>query len=370
MSSLVSRPSLPAPFPEPSDGVHPAQAIAEEAPTTSLALRIAAVWLALMAVLGVILVFVGATLFGSWPGDENFPLRMALLLAQAGGCGLIAVVAWRAAAPDRTRAGIITFAIGGLALIVVLVPSVVVLLPPDGLYGLDLYAVGSAARLPWSLAIVVPALLMVAGTVNRWRAMGDAATGRRRTRIVTASTLAILLPITALTAVDAAQPACGWGRVCVVAAGISFDLPGRWSRTAPESDQLYAAVAGDDHTRFVIEDGARAIREAGGTVPTDIAGVATGVPALVEAGGGLFGRNSDVSTHQVALPVGAAVRVAYTNARSFFLTYYQTTISHWFFVDGRLVAFEYMRAFGESTPMTPGADPPDLTELLDSLEAL
>jgi hypothetical protein len=342
----------------------------DEASTTSATLRLAGVWLAVLAVLGIAAFILVASLFSDWPSDEGYPLRMGLLLAVSSGCGLIAVVAWRAGAPDRPRAGILTFAIGVFALVVILLPAVVVLLPSDGLYGLDLYAVGSAARFPWSVVILVPASLMVAGTVNRWRAARDVTEARRRTRIATAATLVILVPILGLAAVDAAQPACGWGRVCVAKAGISFDLPDRWSRTAPESNELYAAVAGNDRTRFVIEDGARAIRDAGGTVPADIAGLVARVPPLIEGGDGLFGRNTGVSAERVALPVGLAARVAYTSATSFFFTYYQTTISHWFFVDGRIVVLEYMQAFGESTPSTPSSDPPDLRKLLDSLATL
>jgi len=334
---------------------------------SSAALRLAGAWLAVLALLGVVAVVLVAWLVRDWPSDEDYPLRMGFILGSSVACSLTAVIAWRAAAPNRPRAGIMTFAIGALALIVILLPAVAVLLPSAGLYGLDLYAVGSATRFPWSLAIVVPAALMVFGTVRRWCATGDAAAVRRRTRIATATTLVILAPIVALVAVDAAQPACGWGRVCVATAGISFDLPDRWSRTAPESNELYAAVAGNEQTRFVIEDGARAIRDAGGTVPTDIDGVAARVPPLVEGGGGLFGRNTDVSTQHVELPVGPGVRVSYTNTTAFFLTSNQTTISHWFFIDGRLVVLEYMQAFGEGTPSSPSSDPRELTDLLESL---
>jgi hypothetical protein len=366
---MLSRPAVPASLPGQPETESSVPAKVEGASGTSATLRLAAAWLALLATLGIVLLLLAAWLTSSWPGDEAYPLRMALGVGFFGACGLTAVVSWRAAAPSRPRAGIMAFAIGVLALIVILVPAVAVLLPPAGLYGLDVYAVGSAARLPWSVVIVVPAVLMVFGTVRRWCVVGDAAAIRRRKRIATAATLAILAPISALVAVDAAQPFCDPSRTCVAGVGISFVLPDYWSRAAPESNELFAATAADEWRRFVIEDGARVIRDAEAAVPTDLDGVAARVSSLLEGGGGLFGSNTGVSTQRVELPVGPAVRVAYTNATSFFLTYYQTTISYWFFIDERLVVLEYMRGYGESTPPRP-SDTLELTELLDSLRTL
>jgi hypothetical protein len=217
---------------------------------------------------------------------------------------------------------------------------------------------------------VVPAALMVFGSVSRWCVTGNAALARRRTRIATSATLAMLASIGALVAVDAAQPACGLGRTCVPAARVSFALPDHWSRAAPESDQLFAATAGGPQARFVIEDGAAVIRAADRAVPTDVDGIAARVPGMIEGGGGPFGANSGVSTERVVLPIGPAVRVSFTSATGFIFAYYQTTISYWFFADDRIVVLEYMRAFGESTPRAPGNDPKDLSELLTSLRPL
>jgi hypothetical protein len=193
---------------------------------------------------------------------------------------------------------------------------------------------------------------------------GDSAAVRRRTRIASAPALAILASTGALIAVDAAQPACGPGRTCLAAAGISFVLPGGWSRTASEADDLYAANSG--HRRLVVEDGTGVLRDAGSAVPTDIDGVAAQVPSLVEGGGGL-GSITGVSTQRTVLPVGPAVRVSYTSR---LFIYNQTTVTEWFFINGRLVVLEYMVSYGEGTPASPSSDPPDLTLLLESLRAL
>lgn len=339
------------------------------------ALRLAGAWLAVLAVVvfAVALLAVWFTmhpLFGSAPGGLESWVMAASVFGLFGMCSLIAMVSWRAAGPHRPQVGIIAFTIGALALLVLLVPPVALLLPPDGLYGLDADAVLSAARLPWSIAILVPAGLMVFGTVRRWCVAGGAAAVRRRTLIAAAAALAILVSVGALVAVDAAQPACGPGRTCVASAGISFVLPGGWSRTASESDQLFAATAGSDHRRFVIQDGSQMLREAGLPVPTDIDGVAARVPSLFEDGGGQFRSITGVLARRAELPVGPAVRVSYVSATSFIVIYNQTTITEWVFINGRLVVLEYMVAYGEGTPQSPASDSPDFTRLLESLRAL
>ncbi len=262
---------------------------------------------------------------------------LAVILGLFGACSLTAVVSWRAASPHQPIAGVIAFTIGAVALVVLLGHAVLLLLPPHGLYGLDVYKVWSAARLPSSLVVLVPAALMVFGSVSRWCVSGDAALVRRRRLTASGTTLAIVVSIGALVAVDAAQPACGPGRTCVAAAGISFVLPGGWSRTAPESDELYAAAAGSDNRRFVVEDGARVLRDAGSAVPIDIDGVAAQVSSLLEDGRWMFGSITGVSTRRTVLPVGPAVRVSYTSTTSFMFTLSQTTVAEWFFINGRLV---------------------------------
>jgi hypothetical protein len=366
---MLNRSSVPASFPRQPDTESSVPAKVEAASGTSATLRLAGAWLAVLAVVGIVLELLAAWLTRSWPGDEAYPIRVGLSLGFLGACGLAGVVSWRASSPSRPRARIMAFTIGVLALIVILAPAVAVLLPPAGLYGLDIYGIGSAARLPWSVVIVVPAALMVFGTVSRWAITGHTAAIRVRKRIATATTLAILVPISALVAVGAAQPLCDPGRTCIAGVGISFDLPDRWSRGAPESNELFAATAANGRSRVVIEDGARVIREAEAAVPTDLDGVSARVSSLLEGGGGLFGSNTGVSAQRVELAVGPAVRVAYTNATSFFFTYYQTSISYWFFIDERLVVLEYMRSYGESTPPGP-TDTLELTELLDSLATL
>ena len=336
------------------------------------ALRLAGAWLAVLAVLvttfATLVFVVFASMFKS--EGETDVVGLAVILGLLGACSLTAVVSWRAASPHRPIAGVIAFTIGAVALVVLLAPAVFLLLPPHGLYGLDVYKVWSAARLPSSLVVLVPAALMVFGSVSRWCVSGDAASVRRRRWIASGTTLAILASIGALAAVDAAQPACGPGRTCVAAAGISFVLPGGWSRTASESDNLYAAAAGSDHRRFVVDDGARLIRDAGAAVPTDIDGVAAQVSSLFKDRGDQFSSIEGSSTQRTVLPVGPAVRVSFTSTTSFFFNLSQTNTTEWFFINGRLVVLEYQRGYGEGTPDNPSSDPPDLTLLLESLRAL
>jgi hypothetical protein len=361
--------------PEPFIAPGPVDTGREPAPAAGArALRLAGAWLAVLAVLvtalGLLVVFLFALpIFGSAPSVQAFATGFAVILGLFGACSLTAMVSWRAAAPRQPIAGVIAFTIGALALVVPLAPAASLLLPPHGLYGLDVNAVWSAAHLPWSLAVLVPAALMVFGTVSRWCVSGDAALVRRRRWIASAAALAILASIGALVAVDAAQPACGPGRTCIASAGISFVLPGGWSRTASESDDLYAATAGS-HRRFVVEDGAGVLRDAGFAVPTDIDGVAAQVSSLVKDGRGMFGSITGVSTQRTMLPVGPAFRVSFTSTTSFILTYYQTTVTEWLFADGRLVLLEYMVAYGEGTPDSPSSDLLDFTLLLESLRAL
>jgi hypothetical protein len=324
-------------------------------------------------VLGVALLAVWFTLnplFGSAPGRQESWALAAFIVGLFLACCVTARVTWRAAAPHRPHAGITAFAIGCLTLIVLVAPPVALLLPPNGLYGLDVEALWSAGRLPWSLAVLVPAALMVFGTGRRWCVAGGAAVVRRRAWFAAAATVAILASLGALVAVDAAQPACGPGRTCVASAGVSFVLPRNWSRTAPEPGELYAATAGSGDRRFVIQDGSQMLREAGFTVPADIDGVATRVPALFEDGSGQFRSITGVLVRRVSLPVATAVRVSYTSTTSFILVYKQTTITEWLFIKGHLVVLEYMVAYGEGTPMSTASDPPDFTLLLDSLRAL
>ena len=370
------QPSAQAPFTRESLTESRAHEESEHGRTAGFwALRIAGAWLAVLAVLlcgGALLVawFTLHPFLGSDPGDLGSWLTAALTLSLFGACSVTARVSWRAAAPHHPLAGTIAFTIGALALLVLLVPPVALLLPPNGLYGLDVDAVRSAARLPWSLAVLVPAALMLFGTVRRWCVAGGTAVVRRRTRIAAATTIALFASIGALVVVDAAQPACGPGRTCVPSARISLVLPGGWSRTAPESGELYAATAGSDHRRFVIQDGSQMLREAGLPVPTDIDGVAARVPALFEDGGGPFSSITGVLARRAELPVGTAARVSYTSTTSFILIYNQTTITEWVFINGRLIVLEYMVAYGEGTPVSTASDPPDCTLLLDSLRAL
>jgi len=369
----VIHPSASAPLSEASGTETPVSEGTEPVPAAGArALRLAGVWLAVLAVLVttfLALVFaVFASIFKNAGATDL--VGLAVILGLLGVCSLTPVVSWRAASPHRPIAGVIAFTIGAVALVVLLAPAVFLLLPPHGLYGLDVYKVWSAARLPSSLVVLVPAALMVFGSVSRWCVSGDAALVRRRRWIASGTTLGILASIGALVAVDAAQPACGPGRTCVAAAGISFVLPGGWSRTASESDNLYAATAGSDHRRFVVDDGARVIRDAGATVPTDIDGVAAQVSSLFEDGRWMFGSITGASTRRTVLPVGPAVRVSYTSTTSFMFTLSQTNVTEWFLINGRLVVLEYMRGYGEGTPDNPSSDPPDFTLLLESLRAL
>jgi len=334
-------------------------------------LRLAGAWLAVLAVLGTTFLALGFALIASIfksVGTQEFVVGLAVILGLFGACSLTAMLSWRAAAPHRPIAGVIAFTIGALALVVPLAPAASLLLPPHGLYGLEVDKVWSATGLPWSLAVLAPAALMVFGTVSRWCVSGDAASVRRRRWIASGTTLAILMSIGALVAVDAAQPACGPGRTCVASAGLSFVLPGGWSRTASELDELYAAAAGSDDRRFEVEDGAGMLRDAGSAVPTDIDGVVAQVPSLLKDG--MFTSFAGVSTQRTVLPVGPAVRVSFTSTTSFFGTYNEATVAEWFFINGRLVVLEYMVGYGEGTPDSPSSDPPDLTLLLESLRAL
>ena len=233
------------------------------------ALRLAGAWLTVLAFLEIASGLLVGCLFSSWRSHQESAFMVASVLGLFGACSLTATVSWRAATTHRPLAGVIAFTIGALALVVLLVPAASLLLPPNGLYGLDVNAVWSAARMPFSFAILVPAALMVFGTVRRWCVAGDALVVHRRTTVALAAALAILAPIGALVVVDAAQPACGAGRTCVPSAGISFVLPDGWSRTAPESEELYAATAGGPEARFVVEDGSRVLVDAGSAVPTE-----------------------------------------------------------------------------------------------------
>jgi hypothetical protein len=337
-------------------------------------LRLAGAWLAVLAVLGTTFLVLGlavaASIFKS-VGTQEFVVGLAVILGLFGACSLTAMLSWRAAAPHRPIAGVIAFTIGAVALVVLLAPAASLLLPPHGLYGLDVDKVWSATGLPWSLAVLAPAALMVFGTVSRWCVSGDAASVRRRRWIASGTTLAILMSIGSLVGVDAARPACGPGRTCVAAAGISFVLPGGWSRTAPESDQLFAAWAGSDDSSFEVADGAGMLRDAGSAVPTDIDGVVTQASSLFEDARWWLSSLTGVSTQRTVLPVGPAVRVSYIHTVSFSSPpHHWTTVTEWFFINGRLVVLEYSRAYGHRIPDDPSSDPPEFTLLLESLRAL
>jgi hypothetical protein len=173
----------------------------------------------------------------------------------------------------------------------------------------------------------------------------------------------------ALVVIGAAQPACGLGRTCLPAAGVTFTLPLGWSRTSPESAELYAAVAGDEHTRFVVEDGAEVLRDTGVAMSADLDALASRIASTLEEPG-LFSSRTGVRQEVVTLPIGPAIRISYTSATSFILTYNQTVISYWVPVNGRLLVLEYMEAYGEGTPSGPGPDPGDLVTLVESLRPL
>ncbi len=136
-----------------------------------------------------------------------------------------AVVTWRAASPGHARAGIVAFVLGAGTLLVLLAPAVAALLPTHGgFYGFDPYRVADAARLPSSVAFLVPALLMVVGTVWRWCA--EEAPGSHRRAWATLAAIAVVaVPAGVLLIVAWWAPSCPSGRTCLPEAGISFERP-------------------------------------------------------------------------------------------------------------------------------------------------
>ncbi len=119
----------------------------------------------------------------------------------------------------------------------------------------------------------------------------------------------------------------------------------------------------------MIEDGASILTENGREVPGDLDELERTVPRLL-AGGGGFARNSEISVRRVDLPAGPAIRIAYTSATSFIFTYYQTNVTHWLNVDGRLIVLEYMTSYGEGTPGDTASDPPAVRRLLEFIRPL
>ncbi len=341
-------------------------------PAGALAFHLAAVWLAVLAIVAVAILCVIALAFASLSSGADVEAGqrvVAIFVAVEGALVASAVVAWRAASAGRGSEELVALVLGGGALLVVLGPAFLLLLPLDGgFYGLDPYALATAARLPWSVAVLVPAALMGIGATQRWCASsGEAA--QHRGLVAWGVTLALVVVVGTMAGIQVMQPTCGAGRTCVPAAGVSFVLPDGWRRTATDDGDLFAASAGSEQTRFVIEDGGKVIGKDGGAVPTGPEGVDARATSLLSQGSG-FGRNSDISARRVDLPVGPAIRIAYTSSTSFIFTYYQTNVTHWLSVDGRLVVLEYMTSYGEGTPGDTSSDPADLTELLASLQVL
>jgi hypothetical protein len=344
-------------------------------PVGAGALRFAAVWLVCLAVPAGI---VGAAIiwFSAHPLFGDAPSGAGLVNGTLFGLSLVciplgsALVAWRAASPDRVPERWASFALGA-GTIGLLVGSCAAALLPwyGGFYGLSMYRLADAARLPWSVAVLVPAACMVLGTTRRWRVAREGETDRR-TRIVAAVAAVIVVPMGALIALAILAPSCPPGRVCVPEAGVSFVQPAGWSPAQAASGDLYAASAGSDETRFVVQDGAKVLHDAGRGVSPDFALVKTTVAGAVENGGGFFGTNSDVTSREVDLPVGPSLRVAFTHTTAFIIAMRQTSITYWFRVGDRLVVLEYMESYGEGTPGPTETDPPAFRELLETLRPL
>ena len=351
----------------------PADVVGRRAPG-SLPLRIAGAWCGVYAgawiALGTLVLAISANLDAvPAPGVGWGSMLFLVAAGSALACGVPAVVAWRAAAPERTLEGVVAFAIGigvlGLVLFQVLLGAA----SATEWFGLDVWALRSGPFSAIPVVAVVPASLMVLGTVWRWSARRGGRSPWRRVAISVAALAAAALTVGGAVAAGTVRPSCPPARTCVPSMGISFDLPAGWSRADPDAGERYAASAGGTEHRFVIEDGAAVFRDQGATVPASLDDVRASVPELL-AGNQGFGSTSGIEAEWVDLPAGPAIRVAYTRTTSFIFSSTQTNVTYWLFVDGKLVVLEYMTAFGEGSPDETATDPPDFSRLLASVRAL
>jgi hypothetical protein len=158
------------------------------------------------------------------------------------------------------------------------------------------------------------------------------------------------------------------GRRCVPSAGLSLVLPEGWSPKDAEDGALFAvAPDGVSDIRVVIETGTSVFHDA---VPTTLDAVQQEITSRA-SGSSWPTAITDLQFSRAPLPIGPALRASFSSATNFILTYSQTTVSYWFYVDGRLLAIEYDVAYGEDTPIGPDSvDAVDLQALLLPLQAL
>lgn len=343
---------------------------------SSSLLRTAAAWLGVLAIpgglLGAVVVRVAFNpIFAARPeaGDQERALVIAtsLVCAPLGA----AVVAWRAASPGHRWASIVAFVLGAGTLSVFLVSIVAALMPThDGFYGVDPYRVADAARLPWSVAVLVPASLMLAGTTLRW-CVADRSRSRRRAWVACASLAVVVAPVGVLLTVAWWAPSCRPGWTCLPEAGITFAMPEGWSRVGADPDDFFAASAGSDRRRFVVEDGAGILVGYGHAVPSSVVELENVLPGLLAARPSIsFTYNTDVAARREKLPAGDALRVDFLHWTSFLFALKQASITYWLRVGDRLLVFEYMEAYGEGASEPTSADPPELRRLLESVRPL
>ena len=311
-----------------------------------MALKLAALWLAGLAVLGLL----GAVALASTPLGS--PAAALMVGAAAAGLGACAMVAFRArwGGPFAVAAA---FVLGLIGLILLLAPAVARILPwTGGLYGINLDGL-EGLFFAWAI-LAPPAVLLIVGSVRRSCATGGESAGRRARR-AGAVAVAIAVPIVALIAVDIAAPLCPQGWTCIPAAGVSLVLPDGWSRRVAGADQLFEAGAGDV-ARITIADG------------REILGSVASLDDVERAAREQFGQNSIGFTHsnlgsdRIDLPIGPAVRVSWVS-RPWFHQVDQGNTTEWFFLDGRLLVIEY-----QATP--PGAASNDFRLVRESLRAL
>jgi hypothetical protein len=357
----------------PSGEAVPGAEWPSRSPGTSV-LQAVAVWLFCIAVLGgllgTFLVYLARNpLFGGEPDDAEAWQATMLLAALVSLPALASVVTWRAASPERVLAARAALGIAVTALVVLFAPFAAALLPQQGgFYGITVYRLAEAARLPWSLAVTVPATLVVLVVAARWRVEVPEAV-RRRTVVIAAVLGTAGIALGGLVAVNVMGPACPSGRVCVPAAGFSFVLPAGWSASPTEAGELAAYRAGNDSTRLAVSDGAAVLRRQGRTIAADFALARRTIPDAIEHGAALLSANVDVAAREEVLPIGRAIRVGYRWV-VLFVAGGDAHITYWIPVGDGMVLLDWERAYGAALEPSTDADPRDLAELLGSLQPL
>jgi hypothetical protein len=196
---------------------------------------------------------------------------------------------------------------------------------------------------------------------------------RRHPRLASAAAASALVVVAAGLVVSVERvvhPSCGPGRECVSAAGVSLVLPAGWHPQPRDSEDILFAAAPthDSPYGLMIRRGSD---ELDPPTPSDLDGVEAALTAMLDPDRtGSFTRVQDSAVDRVTLPVGPAVRARYAQTTSFIVSYNATVVSYWCFVDGRLLAIQYVANWGEGEAALPADVPSEVRSALDSLRPL